>query len=73
MTRHRNLTAIGGAMALIVVMLIVQMWLLSATLDSFLAEWRAKGYFQPIPAGVKRLWRDQAAFTRHRGPSSTDR
>ncbi len=34
---NRGLTAIDGAMALIVVMLIVQIWLLSATLDAYLA------------------------------------
>jgi hypothetical protein len=32
----RRLTAIDGAMALIVLMLIVQIWLLSATLEAFL-------------------------------------
>ncbi len=36
--RNRNLTAIDGAMALIVLLLIIQMWLLSATLDLFLAD-----------------------------------
>ncbi|MBZ5673350.1 MAG: hypothetical protein LAP61_03820 [Acidobacteriia bacterium] len=33
----RGLTAIDGAMALIVLLLVVQMWLLSATLDAYLA------------------------------------
>lgn len=33
----RGLNAITGAMSLIVVLLIVQVWLLSATLDSYLA------------------------------------
>ena len=33
----RGLTAINGAMTLIVVLLIVQIWLLSATLEAFLA------------------------------------
>jgi hypothetical protein len=33
----RGLTAISGAMSLIAVLLIVQIWLLSATLESFLA------------------------------------
>lgn len=33
----RGLTAIAGAMSLIAVLLIVQIWLLSATLESFLA------------------------------------
>lgn len=35
--RNRGLTAIDGAMALIVVMLVVQIWLLSATLEAYLA------------------------------------
>ena len=34
--QSRGLTAIGGAMALIAVLLIVQTWLLSAALESFL-------------------------------------
>jgi hypothetical protein len=34
---RRGLTAIEGALALIAVLLIVQMWLLTATLESFLA------------------------------------
>jgi hypothetical protein len=36
----RGLTAIDGAMVLIVVLLIVQIWLLSATLESYLAGHR---------------------------------
>jgi hypothetical protein len=35
-----GLTAINGAMVLIVVLLIVQIWLLSATLEAFLAGHR---------------------------------
>jgi hypothetical protein len=35
--QNRGLTAIAGAMSLIVVLLIVQIWLLSAALESFLA------------------------------------
>ena len=35
--QNRGLTAINGAMVLIVVLLIVQIWLLSATLEAFLA------------------------------------
>lgn len=34
--RQRRLVAIDGAMALIAVILIVQMWLLSATLEQYL-------------------------------------
>ncbi|MFP5286347.1 MAG: DUF6755 family protein, partial [Thermoanaerobaculia bacterium] len=36
-TQRRGLTAIDGALALIAILLIVQMWLLTATLESFLA------------------------------------
>jgi hypothetical protein len=40
--RSHGLTAIDGALALIAVLLIVQMWLLTATLESVLAgRWRA--------------------------------
>jgi hypothetical protein len=35
--QNRGLTSIAGAMALIAVLLIVQIWLLSAILESFLA------------------------------------
>jgi len=35
--QRRGLTAIDGALALIAILLIVQMWLLTATLESFLA------------------------------------
>lgn len=37
---NRGLTAIDGAMVLIVVLLIVQIWLLSATLESYVAGHR---------------------------------
>jgi predicted Co/Zn/Cd cation transporter (cation efflux family) len=36
-TGKRGLTAIDGALALIALLLIVQMWLLTATLESYLA------------------------------------
>ena len=36
-TQTRGLTAIDGALALIALLLIVQMWLLTATLESYLA------------------------------------
>jgi hypothetical protein len=36
----RGLTAIDGAMVLIIVLLVVQIWLLSATLESYLAGHR---------------------------------
>ncbi len=35
--RSRALTAIDGALALVAVLLVIQMWLLTATLESFLA------------------------------------
>jgi hypothetical protein len=35
--QRRGLVAIDGAMALIVILLVVQIWLLSATLETFLA------------------------------------
>jgi hypothetical protein len=38
--QNRGLTAIDGAMVLIIVLLIVQIWLLSASLESFLAGHR---------------------------------
>ncbi len=47
-SRTRGLNAITGAMALIVVLLMVQIWLLSATLASYLAN-RNAGV---VPAAV---------------------
>jgi hypothetical protein len=38
--QNRGLTAIAGAMCLIAILLIVQIWLLSAALESFLAGHR---------------------------------
>ena len=35
--QRRGLVAIDGAMALMVILLVVQIWLLSATLETFLA------------------------------------
>jgi len=37
MNRKGGTTAIDGAMALIAILLVVQMWLLTATLESFIA------------------------------------
>jgi hypothetical protein len=37
---RRGLTAIDGAMSLIVILLMTQMWLLSATLEAYLAGHR---------------------------------
>lgn len=43
----RGLTAIDAVTALLVILLVVQMWLLSATLDAFLA-----GHTEPALAGA---------------------
>ena len=43
----RGTTAIDGAIALIAVLLIVQMWLLTATLEAFLA-----GHREPVVPGA---------------------
>jgi hypothetical protein len=37
LSRPRALTAIDGALAMVAVLLIVQMWLLTATLETYLA------------------------------------
>jgi len=47
-----GLTAIDGAMALIVLLLIVQIWLLSATLESFLAGHRDAAVPGAIVSGI---------------------
>ena len=49
--QNRGLTAIDGAMALIVVLLVVQIWLLSATLESYLA-----GHREAAVAGAIISW-----------------
>jgi uncharacterized protein DUF6755 len=50
--QNRGLTAIDGAMVLIVVLLIVQIWLLSATLESFLAGHREAAVPGAIISGL---------------------
>jgi hypothetical protein len=48
MSRQRRTTAIDGAIALIAILLIVQMWLLTATLEAHLA-----GHAEPVlPAAI---------------------
>ena len=48
MTRGHGLTAIDAAIALIAILLVVQMWLLTATLEAYLA-----GHSEPIlPAAI---------------------
>ena len=48
----RSLTAIDGAMVLIVVLLIVQIWLLSATLESYLGGHREAAIPGAIISGI---------------------
>jgi hypothetical protein len=50
--QSRGLTAIDGAMALIVILLMVQIWLLSATLESYLAGHREAALPGAIVSGV---------------------
>ena len=50
--QSRGLTAIDGAVALIVVLLIVQIWLLSATLESYLAGHREAAVPGAIISGL---------------------
>jgi hypothetical protein len=46
--RRSGLTAIDGAIALIAILLVIQMWLLTATLEAYLA-----GHSEPIlPAAI---------------------
>jgi hypothetical protein len=46
--QNKGLTAIDGAMALIVILLLVQIWLLTTTLETFLA-----GYWETaLPAAI---------------------
>jgi hypothetical protein len=48
----RGLTAIDAVTALLVILLVVQMWLLSATLDAFLAGHRETALPGAIASGV---------------------
>jgi hypothetical protein len=50
--QKRGLTAIDGAMVLIVILLIVQIWLLSATLESYLAGHREAALPGAIISGI---------------------
>jgi predicted Co/Zn/Cd cation transporter (cation efflux family) len=49
---RRGLTAIDGALALLVLLLIVQMWLLTAALETFLAGHRETALPAAIVSGV---------------------
>jgi hypothetical protein len=48
----RGLTAIDGAVALIIILLIVQVWLLSATLEAYLAGHRDAALPAAIISGI---------------------
>jgi predicted Co/Zn/Cd cation transporter (cation efflux family) len=50
--QSRGLSAITGVMALIVILLVVQIWLLSATLDSFLAGRHSAAIPGAIVSGI---------------------
>jgi len=54
-SHKRGLTAIDGALALIAILLIIQMWLLTATLESFLAGHREAALPSAIASGVLAL------------------
>lgn len=51
-TRKQGLTAIDGALALIALLLIVQMWLLTATLEAYLAGHRSVALPAVIVSGL---------------------
>ncbi len=50
--QRRSLTAIDGAMALVILLLLVQMWLLSATLEVFLAGYHEAALPAAIVSGI---------------------
>ena len=50
--QSRGLTAIDGVIALVVLLLIVQIWLLSATLDAYLAGYRETALPAAVAQGV---------------------
>jgi len=50
--RLRGLTAIDGALCLIAILLIVQIWLLSATLESYLAGHRDAAVPGAVISGI---------------------
>ena len=50
--QQKGLTAIDGAMALIVVLLLVQIWLLTATLETFLAGYKETTLPAAIVSGL---------------------
>jgi len=67
--QRRGLTAIDGALALIAILLIVQMWLLTATLEGFLAGHREGVLPAAVISGVLLL----ACFGLYRFVRGVDR
>jgi Family of unknown function (DUF6755) len=67
--QHRGLTAIDGALALITVLLIVQMWLLTATLEAFLGGHREAALPSAVASGLLAL----ACFGLYRFVHQVDR
>ena len=51
-SQKRGLTAIDGAIALIVLLLIVQIWLITATLETYLAGYHETALPAAIVSGV---------------------
>jgi uncharacterized protein DUF6755 len=49
---HRELTAIDGALALLAVLLIVQIWLLSAALEAYLGGHRETALPAAVVSGI---------------------
>jgi hypothetical protein len=66
---RRGLTAINGALALIAILLIVQMWLLTATLETFLAGHHEGALPSAIVSGLLFL----ACFGLYRFVAGVDR
>ena len=51
-SQKRGLTAIDGAMALIVLLLVVQIWLITATLETYLAGYHETALPAAIVSGI---------------------
>ena len=66
---RRGLTVIDGALSLIAILLIVQMWLLTATLEAFLAGHREGVLPAAIASGLLLL----ACFVLYRFIAAVDR
>ena len=65
----RSLTALDGAISLIAVLLVVQMWLLTATLEAYLA-----GHYEvAVPAAILSAALFAANFAMYRFLRSIDR